>query len=133
MTAITVDRDTPRREAVTFDYPAKGGVVSNVGVMIAIDSGTGFAAPATGAATETIVGVNQYNVDTTKLANGALTLKVRRTGCYRFANDPTAAYTTKDIGTPAHALDNATVSKSGKAAAGIVRDIDANGDVWIEL
>lgn len=133
MTAITVDRDTPRREAVTFDYPAKGGLISNVGVMIAIDSGTGFAAPATGALTETVVGVNQYYVDTTHIADGVLTIKVRRKDCFRFSNDPAAVYTTKDIGTPAHALDNATVSKNGKAPAGIVRDIDPNGDVWIEL
>ncbi|MBN3779927.1 hypothetical protein G3O06_20535 [Burkholderia sp. Ac-20345] len=132
MTAAIKDRDTPLREAVQFAYSAKGGKVSFVGAMIAIDSGTGFAAPCTGAATETVVGVNRYRTDTTGMADGAIGIEVRR-GCYRFTNDTAAPYSSKDIGTAAHALDDSTVSKSGQSPAGIVRDIDANGDVWIEL
>lgn len=133
MTAAISDRDTPRREAVTFDYPAKAAKLFFVGAMVAVDSTTGFAAPCTGAATETVVGVNEKRLDNTlQLVDGAVTIKVRR-GCFRFTNDPNNAYTLKDLGSAAHALDDSTVSKAGQALAGVLRDIDANGDAWIEI
>ena len=133
MTAATSDRDVPRREDQYFSYPAKAGKLNWVGAMIAIDSGTGFAAPCTGAQTETVVGINQVRLDATlQQVDGAVALRVRR-GLFRVKNDPANAYTTKDIGTVAHALDDTTASKAGQAVAGKVRDIDANGDVWIEL
>jgi len=132
MTAATSDRDVPRRESTTFDYAAKGGKLFWTGAMVAIDSGTGFAAPCTGAATETVVGINERRLDATQLADGATTVKVRR-GCFRVKNDPANAYALHDLGTAAHALDDSTVSKAGLAPAGIIRDVDANGDVWIEL
>lgn len=131
MTAITHDRDTPQREHLYFAYPARAGVVFYVGTMIALDSATGFTAPASGAETEIVVGVTLSRLDTTHEKDGDQSVRVRR-GCFRFTNDPAGAYTLKDVGKPALALDNATVSKSGKAPAGIVRDVDANG-VWIEL
>lgn len=131
MTAATSDRDTPRREATTFDFPAKGGKLFFVGALVAIDSATGLAAPATGAATETVVGVSMHRRDTTGIADGATAVKVRR-GCVRLPADPANPYTLADIGTTAHALDDATLSKAGKAAAGIVRDVDDAG-VWIDL
>lgn len=135
MTAATSDRDTQRREAVTFDYPALGGVEFYVGAQVAIDSATGFACPCTGIATQTVVGVAQERVNTVGVANGAVTVKVRR-GCFRFSNDAAPnSYSVSDIGSIAHALDDATVSKAAAALAksGIVRDIDPTGDVWIEI
>jgi hypothetical protein len=132
MTAATSDRDTPRRESVYFDYPAKGGKLAFAGVLIAVDSATGFAAPCTGAATETVVGRNEKRVDATALADGATTIRVRR-GLFRFKCDPANAYTLKDVGTVAHAADDSTLSKAGAAPAGVVRDVEASGDVWIEL
>ncbi|MEX3555876.1 MAG: hypothetical protein VB131_04535 [Burkholderia gladioli] len=131
MTAATSDRDTPRREATTFDFPAKGGRVFFVGALVAIDSAIGFAAPVTGAATETVVGVSVHRRDTSVTADGATVVKVRR-GCFRLFVDPANPYTLADVGTVAHALDDTTLSKAGKAVAGIVRDVDDSG-VWIEL
>ncbi|HEX7684358.1 MAG TPA: hypothetical protein VF446_12635 [Trinickia sp.] len=135
MTAATSDRDTQRREAVTFDYAALGGQIFYAGALIAIDSATGFAGPCTGAATQTVVGVAEVRLSTIGLANGAVTIKVRR-GCFRFANDAAPnAYGMADIGSVAHALDDATISKAAGALAraGTVCDIDPSGDVWIEI
>ncbi|MEX3690095.1 hypothetical protein AB3X91_03570 [Paraburkholderia sp. BR14263] len=133
MTAATSDRDSQHREAVNFAYPAKGGKVFYVGAMVAVDNGTGFAAPATGAGTEMIVGVCQKRLDTTSLADGAATVAVRR-GCFRVINDPAFPYTLKDVGTSARVLDDSTCSKAANADAigPIVRDVDARG-VWIEI
>jgi hypothetical protein len=135
MTAATSDRDTQRREAVTFNYPAVGGQVFYVGALVAVDSATGFATPCRGVATQKVVGVAEFRLNTTGLANGAETIKVRR-GCFRFSNDAAPnAYAITDIGSQANALDDATVSKAAAALspAGIVRDIDPSGDVWIEI
>lgn len=133
MTAAITDRDTPRKEAVTFDYAAKAAKLFYVGVMVAVDSTTGFAAPCTGAATETVVGVNERRLDNTQqLVDGAVTVKVRR-GCFRFTNDPAHAYALGDVGSAVLALDDSTVSKAGHAHAGILRDVDADGDAWIEI
>ncbi|RQZ65524.1 hypothetical protein DF052_26540 [Burkholderia glumae] len=135
MTANTKDRDTQRREAVTFTYAAKGGLKFFVGALIALDSADGFAKPCTGIATQTVVGVNQHYLDTTNLPDGSASTTVRR-GCFRLSNDAAPnAYGFADIGKAAHALDDATVSKVAAAAAmaGTVRDIDPSGDVWIEI
>lgn len=135
MTAATSDRDSARREAVNFAYPAKGGVEFFVGAQVAIDSADGMAKPCTGAATQKVVGIAQRRLNTAGLADGTEEIPVRR-GCYRFSNDAAPNnYTVADIGTTAHALDDSTVSKAAAAAAtaGVVRDIDPNGDVWIEI
>jgi len=135
MTAATSDRDSARREAVNFAYPAKGGVEFFVGAMVAIDTADSMAKPCTGAATQKVVGIAQRRLNTANVADGAQEIQVRR-GCYRFANDAAPNnYTAADIGAAAHALDDSTVSKAEAAAAtaGIVRDIDQNGDVWIEI
>lgn len=135
MTAATYDRDTQRREAVTFDYPALGNQVFYVGALVAIDTATNMATPCTGVNTQTVVGVCETRLDMTGQANGAYTVKVRR-GCFRFSNDAAPNnYGVADIGKPAHALDDATLSKVAAAAApaGTVRDIDPSGDVWIEI
>ncbi|MBO1856842.1 hypothetical protein J4G52_25210 [Burkholderia cenocepacia] len=135
MTAATSDRDSARREAVNFAYPAKGGVQFFVGALVAIDTADGMAKPCTGIETQKVVGVAQKRMSTVNLADGAQEIEVRR-GCYRFANDAAPNnYTTADIGVAAHALDDSTVSKAAAAAAtaGVVRDIDPTGGVWIEI
>lgn len=135
MTAATSDRDTVRREAVTFSYAAKGNVLFYVGALAAIDTVTGLAEPCTGAATQRVAGVVEQRLNTAGLADGSVTVKVRR-GCFRLSNDVAPnAYTAADIGTAAHALDDSTVSKAAAAAAaaGTVRDVEPNGDVWIEI
>ncbi|WP_238913803.1 hypothetical protein [Achromobacter insolitus] len=127
MTALTADRNTPRRDGVQVADPLAAGVVIFTGSMYALDA-TGNATPAT-AAGNAVRAVAESQAST---AAGDMIVEGRK-GSYRFANSAGAAELTRaDIGKPAYVADDQTVGKTGTAVAGLVLDID-NGEVWIDV
>lgn len=127
MTALTADRNTPRRDGVQVADPLAAGVVIYTGSMYALDA-TGAAMPATAAGNA----VRAVADGRASVAAGDTVVEGRK-GYYRFANSPGAAELTRaDIGKPAFVADDQTVSKTGTAVAGLVLDID-NGEVWVDV
>jgi hypothetical protein len=127
MTSATASRNTPQRPATRFGFAMAAGARIWAGTLVALDA-AGHAVPAVPGLT--VVGVAEAWADNSAGPAGVWLVAVTR-GCYRFDNGGDITFA--DIGSPAYALDDSTVSVAGSGKpAGIVRDVDAAG-VWIEI
>lgn len=132
MTALTADRNTPRRDNLDFEHPV--GATSKIFAgAIVMRNATGYAVKGATATGQVALGVAQELADNSVGADGAINVKVRR-GLHRFANDGTIARV--DIGATAYIVDDQTVADNNggatRSAAGTIRDVDATG-VWVEI
>ncbi|MFN3676166.1 MAG: hypothetical protein ACK4TC_09315 [Sphingomonas pseudosanguinis] len=133
MAALTSGRNTPRREPDVESHPMRGGATIYVGALVMIDA-AGWAGP--GATSATLKAVGRAEDTRMSVANGDRHIRVRR-GVFRWGNsDGADAITRADIGNPAYAVDDQTLAKTSnggaRSAAGIIRDVDAQG-VWIAI
>ena len=133
MTALTHDRNTPRREAFDFSFPVPAGKRIFTGATVVIQA-DGYAAPGSTATGLTSVGIAQEAVDNRDGGNGAARVTVRR-GCFSMKQDADPV-TLADVGSPCYLVDDQTIAKTDGAGtrsqAGIVRDVDSAG-VWVEF
>lgn len=128
MSALTADRNTPRRDGIEFSYPMAASKEIFAGALVFLDT-AGNAEPATTATGKICAGAAQeYKLSTTI----ALTAIKVRTGCFRFANGETI--TKAHIGDLAYALDDQTLYRtaSGKSPVGVIVDVDTDG-VWVKI
>ncbi|MGN7715243.1 hypothetical protein [Agrobacterium radiobacter] len=133
MTALSADRNTPRRERTTRHVPVAAGVKLYAGAMVAI-SATGFLVPVTAATTLKAAARNAKFVDNTSGGNGAV-LAEQELGTYRWDNSAAADLITRaDIGSDAYGVDDQTVAKTNgggtRSIVGRIADVDDQG-VWI--
>ena len=134
MTALTADRNTPRRLDREIEaHPVKGGARIFAGALVMLDA-DGWAIA--GAAGVGLVAVGRADEAVAATANGNAGVRTRR-GVLRFANSGGAdAITRAEIGDPAYVVDDQTLAKTNgsgtRSAAGIIRDVDAQG-VWVEI
>lgn len=134
MTALTGNRNTPRREDRTIEeHPVKGGVEIFAGALVCLDA-SGWAVP--GATATGLIALGRAEKRRAAASNGAVTVPIRR-GVFCFANSgSTDAITRAEIGDPAYIVDDQTVAKTNgsgtRSAAGTIRDVDAQG-VWVEI
>lgn len=135
MAALTASRDTKRRNGDLLSLPAATATAVFAGGIACINAG-GFATK--GAVSTTLKAVGIYEEDGNNLgANGAMNFKARRDGWFKFTNSAAAdLIALADVGTTCYIVDDQTVAKTNggatRSAAGIVRDVDADG-VWIEF
>jgi hypothetical protein len=136
--ALSKERDTLRRRGGQASYPLAANAKVFAGAMIAIGTGTGYAAPATTAGTWSVVGAASASVDNTGGANGALQVPVDREGWFRYGNSGGGdTIALDDVGKLCYAVDDETVALTdggagARSVAGRIRDVDAQG-VWIEF
>lgn len=123
MSALTKNRDTPRREGFSAVFTAGADLYQ--GGMVAMDA-TGKAVPATDSGTD-VIGM------ATCLAQNGESVEVAR-GVYCFSNSPSDALTVADVGKPCFVVDDQTVKKTKGASpvAGMVFDVDSTG-VWVKI
>lgn len=136
MTAITTERDTPRRAGDKAAYPVLAATKVLAGTLVVLTA-AGYAQGGAVATTLKAVGVADETVDNTAGASGDLKVPVRNDGWFRFANSAAGdLITIADINGNCYVVDNQTVAKTDGAAtrsiAGKIRDVDATG-VWIEF
>jgi hypothetical protein len=135
MAALTASRDTKRRNGDLMSIAAATATAVFAGGIACVNAG-GFATK--GAVSTTLKAVGIFEEDANNLgANGAMNFKVRRDGWFKFANSAAAdLIALADIGATCYIVDDQTVAKTNgtntRSAAGIVRDVDADG-VWIEF
>jgi hypothetical protein len=132
VSALTGDRNTPRRDGVQFEFPVAAGVVIYAGALVALESGLAYPGAKPGVAlTGTVVGVAEARADNSDGGNGDIHVRVRR-GVYRFANPDAMDLTV--VGEDCFVVDDQTVGDSSvdTIRAGTVRDIDPQG-VWVEV
>lgn len=136
MTAATQDRNTPARDANSFEFPVKAAAKIFAGTLVGIDTADAFAKKGATSTTLKIVGRASETADNTAGADGAINVKVER-GCFRFANSAAGDLITRaEIGSDCFVVDDSTVAKTNgtntRSVAGKVRDVDAAG-VWVEI
>lgn len=134
MTALTADRNTPRREADIFGRAVKGATEIFAGALVALDA-NGFAVPGATATDLTADGRAEEHVENAG-ADGDVQVEVRK-GTFRFANSAGAdEIVAADIGATCYIVDDQTVAKTDgtatRSAAGTVMDVDADG-VWVRI
>lgn len=133
MTALTKDRNTPERLSFDYVYPVAADARIWLGAIVVLNAG--FAEPGSTATGLVAVGRAEQRVDNTGGANGDLTVKVRP-GEFRYVNDGADAIDLTDVGALCYITDDQTVSATDgtgtKSAAGVVRDVDAQG-VWVDI
>ncbi|SDU82171.1 hypothetical protein [Pseudomonas sihuiensis] len=135
MTALTKDRNTPRRDGVQFNDPVAASTRIFAGSLACLNA-AGFSVPGSTSTTLKARGRAEEHVDNRDGADGALRIEIRR-GVFRFSNSASADEITRaDIGNTAYIVDDQTVAKTSatntRSVAGIIRDVDEAG-VWVEI
>lgn len=135
MTALSKDRNTPRRDGIQFSDPVAASTTIFAGSLVCLNA-SGYAVPGSTATTLRARGVAQERVDNSAGGAGALNVETRR-GLFPFANSASTDQISRaDIGNSAYIVDDQTVAKtngtSTRSVAGTIRDVDDAG-VWVEI
>lgn len=104
MAVLTAAYDARRKEGGLASY-AMAAVKIYKGALVSITASTGYASASTDAASTTFVGVAYETVDNSSGSAGGKSIRVQKTGVYRF-NSIGAAQT--DIGKVANIIDDNT-------------------------
>jgi hypothetical protein len=136
MTALTQDRQTPLRAAREFVFPMAAATKIFGGSIVCLNS-TGYATKGAVSTTLKAVGIADGAADNSAGANGDVKVKAKR-GTYKLGNSAsTDLIALADVGNNAYIVDDQTVAKtngsSTRSIAGVIRDVDADGGVWIEF
>lgn len=134
MPALTADRPTPKRTGTHLSLPVAAATKIFAGAIVCVNT-SNLAVKGAVSTTLKAVGVAKEQVDNTGAA-GELRIEVER-GTHQFNNSSAGdLIALQDIGSTCFIVDDNTVAKtngsSTRSAAGIVRDVDANG-VWVEF
>jgi hypothetical protein len=109
MTALTKDRATSYREGIEMDYPVATNTKIYAGSLVCVN-GNGFAVPGADTAGHKFMGVALEQVDNNPGADGAKSLRVRRSGVFEF---DAASITQAMVGDPMYAVDDHTFDDAG--------------------
>ena len=122
--ALTADYDAKEKPGTLVAYSVAAGAVIYKGALVCVNAG-GYAVPAADTAGFTFLGVAYEAGDNTDGANGALTVRVQKTGTFVYTRTGAAQ---ADIGDPVYALGDDTVAD----AAGATNDVPVGYVVGIE-
>ncbi len=115
MAALTKDRATPYRDGIELDFPVAANTKIYAGSLVCANT-TGYVVPAADTAGLKFVGVAIEQMDNTGGANGALTIRLRRSGAFQF---DAASITQAMVGTAMYIVDDHTMDD----ATGATNDI----------
>lgn len=135
MAALTADRPTPKRDGKTLSLPVAAATKLFAGSIVCVNTSS-LAVKGAVSTTLKAAGVAREQADNSAGAASDIRVEVSR-GIHQFANSSAGdLIALADIGAICYIVDDQTVAKtngsSTRSAAGIVRDVDANG-VWVEF
>lgn len=134
MTALTKDRNTPRREGEMMSLPVAANAKIFAGSLV-VTNATGYAAPGSTATTLKAAGRAEEYVDNTGGADGAVSVRVRR-GVYKYDNSGADQVTQAHVMGICYIVDDQTVAATNgvntRSEAGKVVEVEADG-VWVEV
>jgi len=107
MSALTDNYEAKRQDGEIIEFPVKASTTIYKGALVAIDTSTGYAVPASDAANRIFVGVAVEKADNSSGSNGDKKVRVFRTGTFQF-NCSSAAQTW--VGKKVYAVDDNTVA-----------------------
>ncbi|MGL4708061.1 MAG: hypothetical protein ACRCWH_07560 [Aeromonas veronii] len=125
---LVQDRNTHQMDATAIAVPVKGDQVIFAGSLVCVDD-AGFAVPGAATAGLAYAGRAESKVSSMGVADGEVSVVVRRKGAFKWANDGTV--TAAHLMRPVFVLDDQTVSAAGDVQAGVVVRLDNDG-VWVE-
>ena len=105
MAALTKDRATPYRDGIEIDFPVAANIKIYFGSLVCANT-TGYAVPAADTAGLKFAGVALEQADNTGGANGAKTVRLRRSGVFEF---DAASITQAMVGTAMYIVDDHTM------------------------
>jgi len=105
MAALTKDRATPYRDGIEIDFPVAANIKIYAGSLVCANT-TGYAVPAADTAGLKFAGVALEQADNTGGANGAKTVRLRRSGVFEF---DAASITQAMVGTAMYIVDDHTM------------------------
>lgn len=129
MSALTENRNTPRRDGDFYEHPVAADTVIFQGAIVALNA-AGDAVPATDAANLIVVGRAEYQADNTGGDAGAVRVRVRK-GVFGFE---TATLTKANIGDTVYCADDQTVTSNAGShtiAAGTLMAVDSYA--WVRI
>jgi predicted RecA/RadA family phage recombinase len=115
MSALTKDRATTYREGIEIEFPVAATTKIYAGSLVCVNS-SGYAVPAADTSGFKFIGIALSQVDNSTGADGAKSLRVRRSGVFEF---DAASITQAMVGDPMYAVDDHTFDD----AAGPTNDI----------
>lgn len=131
MPALTNDRLTPSREGRSASYPVKANTIIYSGALVAIETSTGYAVPATDAAGLALVGVATARADNSVGTGGATQVVVEWGRAYKL--NATGTINNTHIGRVAYAVDDNTVTITpNNLKVGKIIAVDPDG-VWVYI
>lgn len=133
MTALTKDRNTPRRVGEVFSCKVAEATKIFAGSLVCLNS-AGYAVPGSTATTLTPIGRAEETVDNSSGSDGDLSVSVLR-GVFRWGNSASSdLIAITEIGKVVYIVDDQTVAKTNgtntRSRAGFVVDVDSDG-VWL--
>lgn len=129
MPALTNDRLTPQRDGRANSFPVKANTVIYSGALVAIETNTGFAVPASNAPNLIVVGVAASRADNRGGADGAISVIVEWGRAFKFNYQ--GAINITHIGRVVYALDDNTVTLTpNNLKAGKLVGVEPDG-VWV--
>ena len=105
MAALTKDRATPYRDGIEIDFPVAANTKIYAGSLVCANT-TGYAVPAADTPGLKFAGVALEQADNTGGANGAKTVRLRRSGVFEF---DAASITQAMVGTAMYIVDDHTM------------------------
>ncbi len=137
MAALTAERDTKKRAGDRLSAPM-AAVKIFAGSLVCLSTATGFATKGATATTLVALGVARETVDNSAGAAGDQQVPIDREGWFKFANSASGDLIARDdIGKDCYVVDDQTGALTDGGAtrskAGKIRDVDADGGVWIEF
>lgn len=135
MAALTADRPTPKRTGQNLSLLVAAATKIFAGSIVCVNT-SNLATKGITSTTLKAAGVAKEQADNSAGAAGDIRVEVAR-GVHQFANSSAGdLIALQDIGSTCYIVDDQTVAKTNgtgtRSAAGIVRDVDANG-VWVEF
>ena len=133
MTALTADRNTPRKSTDWIYLPVAAGAVIHGGAQVCIKAG--FVVPGSEDSTLIYIDRAEESVDNSAGQDGDRSVNIYRNQAFLWENDPVNPVTQAQVGTACYILDDQTVSASSnsgaRATGGKVISLDNDG-VWAE-
>lgn len=132
MSALTSDRNTPRRDGEFYEYPVAAGAVIHAGGLTALNS-AGLAIAASDSAGLKVVGRAEISADNTGGANSAIYVRVRK-GVFGYEKATTNTPAQADVGADVYVTDDQTVATASTSSikAGTLMAVDALL-AWIKI
>ncbi len=131
MSALTRDRATSYREGIEVEFPVAAATKIYAGSMVCVNA-SGYAVPAADTSGYLFAGVAMEQADNSTGGNGAMVVRLRRTGVFEF---DAASLSQASVGDPMYATDDQTFAgtTTNHVKVGVLAKYVSATKGWIDI